>query len=243
MTAPLLVLGWGNPSRGDDAPHDTSNDTGNDTGVIGRSLQLAARRPAESFVFLVGEQPVVVCWGYEKEAAASLLPAVLPRPPMPAPKPAHVSVLADVIPADHRTPLPAVIPDAGIPWVRTLLAALEKGLHHQSLAGLHAVARACLVKTEARYDAFDRAFLRVFKGVEGALPIDDEVMRWLEEAKALPELTPEQWEALQRLSARELMDKFAETLAGSKETRFYRSRRNPHHLRDFRDPKVLNIVE
>jgi len=115
-----LGVTLGAASSGDDASHDASNDTG----VIGRSLQLAARRPAESFVFLVGEQPVVVCWGYEKEDAASLLPAILPRPPVPAAKPAHVSVLADVIPADHRAPLPAVLPAAGIPWVRTLLAAL-----------------------------------------------------------------------------------------------------------------------
>ena len=54
-------------------------------GVVGLSLQLAARAPAQSFVFLVGERPVIVCWGYEKEAAASLLPATLPRPPEPAP--------------------------------------------------------------------------------------------------------------------------------------------------------------
>src|SRR5215472_2364728 len=46
---------------------------GEDSGLIGRSLQLAARKPAESFVFLVGDRPVVVCWGYEKEAAASLM--------------------------------------------------------------------------------------------------------------------------------------------------------------------------
>ena len=100
-----LGVTLGSAGSGDDAPHDT--------GVIGRSLQLAARRPAESFVFLVGEQPVVVCWGYEKEAAASLLPAVLPRPPIPAPKAAHVSVLSDVVP-ERAVPLPALRPAAGI---------------------------------------------------------------------------------------------------------------------------------
>src|SRR5436190_13329355 len=46
---------------------------GEESGLIGRSLQLAARRPAESFVFLVGARPLVVCWGYEKHAAASLI--------------------------------------------------------------------------------------------------------------------------------------------------------------------------
>ncbi|HEX9557436.1 MAG TPA: hypothetical protein VF991_13135, partial [Reyranella sp.] len=38
-----------------------------DMGLVGLSLQLAARAPAESFVFVVGERPVIVCWGYEKE--------------------------------------------------------------------------------------------------------------------------------------------------------------------------------
>src|SRR6476659_3665643 len=51
----------------------TAAGRGEDSALIGRSLQLAAKRPAESFVFLVGERPVVVCWVYEKEAAASLI--------------------------------------------------------------------------------------------------------------------------------------------------------------------------
>jgi hypothetical protein len=88
---------------------------GEDSGLIGRSLQLAAKKPAESFVFLVGDRPVVVCWGYEKEAAASLMGPVLPRVPE------HRSVLAT--PAPMRS-LPALIVPAGIPWFRTLLLAL-----------------------------------------------------------------------------------------------------------------------
>ena len=99
--------------------------TPEDTGVIGRSLQLAARRPAESFVFLVGDRPIVVCWGYEKEAAAGLLLSVLPRAPAaalasgPVATP-HVPVLQ--APAVTRLPAPYVA--AGVPWFRTLLAAL-----------------------------------------------------------------------------------------------------------------------
>src|SRR5262245_13287934 len=51
-----------------------------DMGVVGLSLQLAARAPSQSFIFLVGGRPVIVCWGYEKDAAASLLPPSLPQP-------------------------------------------------------------------------------------------------------------------------------------------------------------------
>jgi hypothetical protein len=98
----------------------TGAGTGDDIGVVGRSLQLAARRPAESFVFLVGDRPVVVCWGYEKEAANSLLPTSLPRPPTP---PLHRPVLD---PATTGALPMAVAPAAAatIPWARTLLAAL-----------------------------------------------------------------------------------------------------------------------
>ncbi len=89
-----------------------------DSGVVGRSLLLAGRRPAESFVFLVGEKPVVVCWGYEMEGAPAVMPPSLPR----VPEPVHRAVLQ----------APAVLPvtaarlaaPAGIPWLRTLLAAL-----------------------------------------------------------------------------------------------------------------------
>ena len=92
-----------------------------DMGLVGLSLQLAARAPADSFVFLVGDRPVIVCWGYEKEAANALLPAPLPQPPVAAPS-ARQSVLeAPPVPRS----LPAVRPASSvIPWARTLAAAL-----------------------------------------------------------------------------------------------------------------------
>ena len=83
-------------------------------GIVGLSLKLAARRPAETFVFLVGEKPVVVCWGYEREDAPRL---VLPTLPAAAALSAEPAL---------RTPLSARTPRAGtaIPWLRTLFAAL-----------------------------------------------------------------------------------------------------------------------
>ena len=89
-----------------------------DMGVVGLSLQLAARAPAQSFIFLVGERPVIVCWGYEKEAAASLLPATLPRPPEPLAR-------RPVLEAPAVAALPVARPvSTTIPWLRTLLLAL-----------------------------------------------------------------------------------------------------------------------
>src|SRR5262245_13087473 len=89
-----------------------------DMGVIGLSLQLAARARAQSFIFMVGERPVIVCWGYEKEAAASLLPATLPRPTQQV-------VRRPVLEAPAVAALPVARPaSATIPWLRTLLLAL-----------------------------------------------------------------------------------------------------------------------
>src|SRR5471030_2719386 len=97
---------------------------GDDMGVVGRSLQLAAKRPAESFVFLVGDKPVVVCWGYEREAANALLPASLPKAPIP-PTPIPSTPIAQHVPVLAPTILPvAAARAATIPWARTLLAAL-----------------------------------------------------------------------------------------------------------------------
>src|SRR5262249_50737222 len=82
-------------------------------GVVGLSLQLAARAPSDSFIFMVGERPCIVCWGYEKEAAGSLLPAIVPRAPQRPP----------VLAAPALRPL-APLPARVIPWARTLLVAL-----------------------------------------------------------------------------------------------------------------------
>ena len=104
-----------------------------DMGIVGLSLQLAARAPSPSFIFLVGGRPVIVCWGYEKEAAASLLPPTLPGPaPASPPQPQPVSEPPMRRPVLGATPAalpPAALPvvrsaAATIPWFRTLLLAL-----------------------------------------------------------------------------------------------------------------------
>jgi hypothetical protein len=108
--------------------------------------------------------------------------------------------------------------DEGVPvaiqeW-QMFLRALEDGLHGASLLRFYHLGRACLIKSETYFDAYDRVFARVFKGVEGALGDDvvDKVMEWLRDPKNFPNLSPEELAQLERLSSDELMRRFLETL-------------------------------
>jgi len=96
----------------------------------------------------------------------------------------------------------------------TFLRALEEGLHGSSLLRFYHLGRACLVKSETYFDAYDRVFARVFRGVEGALgdAVTDELLKWLRDPKNFRALSPEELAMLERLSADELMRRFIETL-------------------------------
>ena len=96
-----------------------------------------------------------------------------------------------------------------------LPAALEEGLHGSSLLRFYHLGRACLIKSETYFDAYDKVFAKVFKGVEGALGDDvtEEILEWLKDPKNFPELTPEQLAELEHLTNDELMRRFLETLA------------------------------
>lgn len=97
---------------------------------------------------------------------------------------------------------------------KTFLRALEAGLHGVSLLRFYHLGRACLVKSETYFDAYDRVFARVFKGVEGAFgeQVTAEILDWLRTPKNFPNLSPEELAALERLSQDELMRRFLETL-------------------------------
>ena len=106
--------------------------------------------------------------------------------------------------------------DEGVPvaiqeWMM-LMQALEMGQHGASLDGFYHISRACLVKSETYFDAFDRVFARVYKGVEGELSVTDELMEWLKDPKNFQELTEEERAMLEELSRDELMKRFLETL-------------------------------
>ena len=101
----------------------------------------------------------------------------------------------------------------GIQEWMMFLEALEKGLHGSSLERFYHLARACLVKSETYFDGFDRAFLEVFRGVEGSLDLEARIREWLEDPRPFGGLSEEERALLERLASDELLKRFLETLA------------------------------
>jgi uncharacterized protein with von Willebrand factor type A (vWA) domain len=99
----------------------------------------------------------------------------------------------------------------------TLLEALEKNVIAPSLDAFYYLARLTLVKDEAHFDKFDKAFGLYFKGIEAVFDAKADVpLDWL--IKRLErELTPEQKAELQKLGYDKLMSRLAELLKEQKE--------------------------
>ncbi|AGL02128.1 vWA domain-containing protein [Desulfoscipio gibsoniae] len=96
-------------------------------------------------------------------------------------------------------------------WL-TLMEALQRGLANSSLINFYYLARSVLIKSETQYDAFDRAFLQCFEGIETPPEITAEVLKWLE--NALPPRLVDQADKKPNLdwSLEELKRKLAERL-------------------------------
>src|SRR4029434_6691366 len=92
------------------------------------------------------------------------------------------------------------VPIAIQEW-QMFLGALEEGLAGCSLLRFYHLGRACLIKSETYFDAYDRVFARVFKGVEGKFSdqVAENIMEWLRDAKNFPNLSPEDLAKLERL--------------------------------------------
>jgi hypothetical protein len=104
----------------------------------------------------------------------------------------------------------------------TLLEALKQGVIGQdgvaSIDDFYFLARTTLVKDEAQFDKFDRAFGAYFKGVE-MLTADlakELPLEWLRQHLQL-ELTPEQKAAIEKLGWDELMETLKKRLEEQKE--------------------------
>ena len=88
----------------------------------------------------------------------------------------------------------------------TLLEALKVGVIGPSVDDFYFLARTTLVKDEAQYDKFDRAFSAYFKGVEMLADFTREVpLDWLRKTLEL-ELSPEEKAAIEKMGWDELME-------------------------------------
>ena len=99
----------------------------------------------------------------------------------------------------------------------TLLEALEKSVIAPSLDEFYYLARLTLVKDEAHFDKFDRAFGAYFKGVDAVFDAKAEIpLDWLLK-RFERELTPEQKAAIEKLGYDKLMGRLEELLKEQKE--------------------------
>jgi hypothetical protein len=93
------------------------SETSEEARLIGRTLELSTSRPSDDFVFVVDGQPVIVAWGYEADAAASLQPFQLATvPPAATPQAVFASAPAAALPATRIV--------GWAPWFSALLFGL-----------------------------------------------------------------------------------------------------------------------
>jgi len=99
----------------------------------------------------------------------------------------------------------------------TLLEAMEKNVIAPSMNDFYYLSRLTLVKDEANYDKFDRAFAQYFKGINGAFEANSSIpLEWLVK-RMERELSEEQKAALEKFGYDKLMDRLNELLKEQKE--------------------------
>ena len=95
-------------------------------------------------------------------------------------------------------------------WM-ALMEALDKNLHEASFTGFYHLSRCLLVKSEADFDAFDRAFLDYFRDVSFQPEVSRELLDWLDRPNAPTGAYDEQQAELnETLSVLEIEELFQE---------------------------------
>jgi uncharacterized protein with von Willebrand factor type A (vWA) domain len=99
----------------------------------------------------------------------------------------------------------------------TLLEALKEGVIGPSIDDFYFLARTTLVKDEALFDKFDRAFSAYFKGVEMLTDFGKDIpLEWLKKVLE-KELSPEEKAAIEKMGWDELMETLKKRLEEQKE--------------------------
>ena len=98
-----------------------------------------------------------------------------------------------------------------------LLEALQKQVITPSIDNFYFLARTTLVKDEAHYDKFDRAFGLYFKGIQTLFDKNPEIpLDWLEQ-RIKRDLSPEQLAQLEKFGYDKMMDRLKQLLEEQKE--------------------------
>lgn len=98
-----------------------------------------------------------------------------------------------------------------------LLEGLQRGVIGTSVDDFYVISRTILVKDEANYDKFDRAFGLYFKGINTIFEKNPEIpLEWLKK-RLERELTPEQRAAIEKFGYDKLMDRLKQLLEEQKE--------------------------
>ncbi|BEV14708.1 VWA domain-containing protein [Herbaspirillum sp. DW155] len=106
---------------------------------------------------------------------------------------------------------------ASIKEFLTLLEAMDKQVISPSLDEFYYLSRLTLVKDEAHFDKFDRAFGAYFKGIDTLFEKRPEIpLEWLVR-QLQRELTPEQKAAIEKFGYDKLMDRLKQLLEEQKE--------------------------
>ena len=98
-----------------------------------------------------------------------------------------------------------------------LLEGLQRGVIGTSVDDFYVISRTILVKDEANYDKFDRAFGLYFKGINTIFEKNPEIpLEWLKK-RLEREITPEQRAAIEKFGYDKLMDRLKQLLEEQKE--------------------------
>ncbi len=99
-----------------------------------------------------------------------------------------------------------------------LAAALDKGLHNNSIDEFYRIARSLLIHNEAHLDEYDQVFMHLYKGATlSSKQMLEDIDDWLKSPATRPELTDEERTALKALDIDELKKLFEERLKEQKE--------------------------
>ncbi len=101
-------------------------------------------------------------------------------------------------------------------WM-ALMEALSKGVVRPNLDDFYRVSRAILVKDEGRYDTWDQVFEAVFGSGDLPTALAEELLSWLEDPIAPPQISPEELAALEKLPLEKLRELFEQRLREQQE--------------------------